>query len=85
MINPVGAVRDLLVASPRITTLIVAIMLFALGNQAINAIGVIYTAQRYHWTPSDRGLPPGVLRMMPVIPWRGAGPVVTSATSLMCA
>ena len=56
MINPVGAVRGVLVANPRIITVIVAIMLFALGNQAINAISVIYTAQRYHWTPSDRGL-----------------------------
>jgi MFS transporter, DHA1 family, tetracycline resistance protein len=56
MINPVSAVHGVLAANPRMTTVIVAIMLFALGNQAINAVGVIYTAHRFHWTPGDRGL-----------------------------
>jgi DHA1 family tetracycline resistance protein-like MFS transporter len=54
MINPFSAVQAVLVANPRITGVIVAIMLFALGNQAISAVGVIYTAHRFHWTPSDR-------------------------------
>lgn len=56
MLNPVSAVRDVLAASPRMTGVIVAIMLFALGNQAIGAVGVIYTAHRFGWTPEDRGL-----------------------------
>jgi MFS transporter, DHA1 family, tetracycline resistance protein len=56
MINPIGAVQAVLAANPRMTTVIVAIMLFALGNQAVGSVGVIYTAQRFHWTPADRGL-----------------------------
>jgi MFS transporter, DHA1 family, tetracycline resistance protein len=56
MVNPVSAIVSLVAKYPRLGRVVIATMLFALGNQAIYSVNVIYTSHRYHWSPSDIGL-----------------------------
>ena len=54
--NPVGALWWLLSSYPRLAIMIVAAMLLSLVNSGVNAVAVLYTIFRYHWSTGDIGI-----------------------------
>jgi DHA1 family tetracycline resistance protein-like MFS transporter len=54
--NPLGSLWWLLRGYPVLIVMVVAAMLLALVNSGVNAVAVLYTIYRYHWTPGDIGI-----------------------------